>query len=428
MLKKIFFFCLLLKGSSIFGQTAGDTLQISNSYFSQSVSLAGLNARQFVLKASIRFEKIDSTANAAVWARVEQADGKNLLQKSTTTQDVRNGDWQTYTVQGPIDAKAERMFLGGSAAYNGNFYFDDFSLSVQNQNGEWNTIPVKDQGFESNSSLAWKSGNGKRVFFTKGFIQDVTSAFHSDGKHSLMLSGKGVMNYGANFAAGRTYKINGINIYCETYGSGFPLLLLHGNVQSISVFAAQIPFFQSRYQLIIPDCRARGRSSDDGEPLTYPTQADDMRQLLDSMNIKACNIIGWSDGGIIGLIMAMQYPSMVNKLVVSGANIQQDESVFGKKSYETMSARRMDTSLPRITRRLLGLMLDGPSIPFTDLSKIKAPVQYVIGDQDQISFEHTFQMYRATPRAQLFVVPGTSHYVLSEQPQVFNQAALKFLQ
>ncbi|MES2372563.1 MAG: alpha/beta hydrolase [Bacteroidota bacterium] len=428
MLKKIIFLLLLLKASSLFCQTAGDTLQISNAYFSQSLSLAGLNAKQFVLKASLRVAKIDSTANAAVWARIEQSGGKTLLQKSTTTQGALGTNWQTYTLQGVMDSSADRMFFGGSAAYNGRFYFDDFSLSIQNQNGEWKTVPITDQGFESNTLQAWKSGQGKRIFFTKGFTQEVTSVFHSDGNHSLMLSGNGVMNYGANFDAGHTYKINGINIYCETYGSGFPLLLLHGNVQSISAFAGQIPFFISKYQLIIPDCRARGRSGDNDEPLTYPIQADDMRQLLDSMHIKTCNIIGWSDGGIIGLIMAMQYPSMVNKLVVSGANIQQDESVFGKKSYETMSARRMDTSFLRMTRRLLGLMLDGPSIPFTDLSKIKAPVQYVMGDRDQISFEHTLQMYRATPRAQFFVVPGTSHYVLSEQPQVFNQAVWKFLQ
>ncbi len=428
MLKKFIFLLLLLKASSPFCQTAGDTLQISNAYFSQSFILNGLKAKQFVLKASVRVVKIDSTASASVWVRIEQAGGKSLLQKTTTTQAVGSANWQTYTVQGQIDSKADKLFFGGSACYNGKFYFDDFSLSIENENGEWNTILIPNQGFESNGMEGWKNGNGKRIFFTRGFTQEITSAFHFGGKYSLMLSSSGVMNYGANFNAARTYSINGVNIYCETYGSGFPLLLLHGNVQSISAFAAQIPFFQSKYQLIIPDCRARGRSGDSDEPLTYPLQADDMRQLLDSMHIQSCNIIGWSDGGIIGLIMAMQYPTMVNKLIVSGANIQENESVFGKESYQTMSARRRDTSLPKMTRKLLGLMLDGPDIPFTDLSKIKASVQYVIGDHDQISFEHTLQMYRSTPRAQFFVVPGTSHYVLSEQSQVFNQAAWKFLQ
>jgi pimeloyl-ACP methyl ester carboxylesterase len=109
--------------------------------------------------------------------------------------------------------------------------------------------------------------------------------------------------YGDNPEAGKYVKVNGINLYYESYGEGKPLMLIHGNGGSIINMGYQIEYFSTKYKVIIPDCRGRGKSEMNTDSLTYDLITADLVALLESLNIDSCNIIGWSDGGIIGLLM-----------------------------------------------------------------------------------------------------------------------------
>src|SRR6185436_1102382 len=136
--------------------------------------------------------------------------------------------------------------------------------------------------------------------------------------------------YGNNSSTGKYAEVNHIRIYYEVYGKGEPLLLLHGNSSSISTFDKQIPEFSKHFMVIAVDSRGQGKSSEDGKPYTYDLFADDMNALLDHLKLENVNIVGWSDGGNTGLIMAMKYPSKVKKLVTMGANVFINNEVVEK--------------------------------------------------------------------------------------------------
>lgn len=136
------------------------------------------------------------------------------------------------------------------------------------------------------------------------------------------------INYGANITASGKVKVKGAELYYETYGKGEPLLLLHGNSQSISVFKKQIKVFSKKYKVIAVDTRGQGKSTDSSiDPLSYDLYAEDMIILLDSLHINKTNILGWSDGGNTGLIMAAKYPKYVNKLAITGACTNPNDAV-----------------------------------------------------------------------------------------------------
>ncbi len=133
--------------------------------------------------------------------------------------------------------------------------------------------------------------------------------------------------YGKNDKVGRYVKTRGFNMYYETYGEGDPLLIIHGNGGSINNFLYQIPYFSKKYKVILADSRAQGKSVDAGDSLSYEMMTDDLNALLDTLHLDSCYVIGWSDGGINGLLLAMRHPAKVKKLAVTGANLWPDTTV-----------------------------------------------------------------------------------------------------
>ena len=130
------------------------------------------------------------------------------------------------------------------------------------------------------------------------------------------------IKYGSNNAAGNYKRINGINMYYETYGSGKPLIFLHGNGGSIYSSRAKIDYFKQFFKVIAIDSRGHGKSVDTTtKMLTYTQMANDIKVLLDSLGIDSANISGQSDGGILGLLIAINYPSKISKLAAFGANL-----------------------------------------------------------------------------------------------------------
>jgi pimeloyl-ACP methyl ester carboxylesterase len=132
--------------------------------------------------------------------------------------------------------------------------------------------------------------------------------------------------YGNNPAAGKYANVNGIKMYYETYGEGAPMVLVHGNGGSVASMANQIEYFKTKYKIIVADSRAQGKSSDTKARLTYEQITDDWAALLDQLHIDSAYFIGWSDGGIECLLMAIRHPDKVKMMAIMGANLQPDSS------------------------------------------------------------------------------------------------------
>ena len=242
------------------------------------------------------------------------------------------------------------------------------------------------------------------------------------------------LNYGNNPKAGKYLATRGIKIYYETYGKGEPLLLIHGNGGSIKDFKYQIGFFSKHYKVIVADNRAQGKTIDSSATLNYETMADDLNALLDYLKIKSANVIGWSDGGIDGLLLAIHHPDKVKKLVATGANLVPDDAVldpagvaFVADSRKALMVAKQDAATKN-TLKLINMMALEPHISFADLQTISCPVLVVGGDADVIKPSHTVQIFEGIKQANLWILPSSGHATLQRYKEEFNAKVLNFFQ
>jgi pimeloyl-ACP methyl ester carboxylesterase len=234
-------------------------------------------------------------------------------------------------------------------------------------------------------------------------------------------------DYGNNPAAGHYATVNGISLYYEIYGSGRPLILLHGNGGSIDAFRNQIPFFEKHFKVIAIDSRLQGKSGGSPDTISYDLMASDFCALLDQLNVDSAYVLGWSDGGIDGLIMAMKCPRKVKILAASGANVVPDSTalpysdILGMRNFVEHNTNASKTEIA-----LNKMMLEQPNIPFADLKQIHCPVLVMAGDHDIIKPEHTLKIFQSIPKASLCIFPDSNHGVCQQHPELFNQAVYDF--
>ena len=234
--------------------------------------------------------------------------------------------------------------------------------------------------------------------------------------------------YDHNEAAGKFYDINGFKMYTEVYGSGPALLMIHGNNGDMSAFSKNVPYFATHYQVILADSRSQGRSLDPDHPLTFEMMADDYAALLDAMHISSAYVIGWSDGGINALLLAMRHPEKVKRLVSTGANLWPTADAFRpglwddeKKEYGAGLHKDYATAKEKNDRKLFLLDWQEPHITLAQLHTIQAPSLIMCGDHDLISIAHTVLIYQNIPHANLWVVPNSGHGTLREHTDDFNR-------
>jgi pimeloyl-ACP methyl ester carboxylesterase len=254
--------------------------------------------------------------------------------------------------------------------------------------------------------------------------------------------------YGSNSEAGNYAMVNGIKMYYELYGEGDPVLLIHGGRGSIENFGLQIPELSKHFRIIAPDSRAHGRTSDSDQPLSYALMASDMAGLADELKMEKIDIMGWSDGGNTALEFAFAFPERVGKMVILGTNYTfripsvPDDGVimdpadpllvrmrpFLKKYFENSEKFcPAPERFPEIKRKWSELWNNHPDFTIEHLKEIKTPTLVISGDNDLYSPEQTITLSQSLPNSQLMIVPGATHFVHIEQPEIINRAAIKFL-
>ncbi|MBS1933167.1 MAG: alpha/beta hydrolase [Bacteroidetes bacterium] len=248
--------------------------------------------------------------------------------------------------------------------------------------------------------------------FSMVFSQDMKKI--EDDFNNQIKNGK--IPYGNNPAAGKYYDIRGFKMYCETYGQGQPVLIIHGNGGSINNFIYQIPYFSEKYKVIIADSRAQGKSKDDGDSLSYEMMADDYAALLSTLKIDSAFVIGWSDGGINGLLLTIRHPEKVKKLAITGANLVPDTTAVPKEvwdmvtpSYTLLKNKSDKNNEEKNNFKLMRLLVEQPHIPLIDLNKITIPTLVIGGDHDVIWPKHTLLIYQNIPNADLWILPNSGH-------------------
>ncbi|MCR5890166.1 alpha/beta fold hydrolase [Hymenobacter sp. J193] len=240
-------------------------------------------------------------------------------------------------------------------------------------------------------------------------------------------------HYGSNATTGHTVAVSGGQLYYERYGQGTPLLLLHGNGQSIAAFQKQISELARHFEVIAVDTRAHGRSPDHTTaPLTYDLFAEDVHQLLDSLHLPQVDVLGWSDGGNTALKLALAYPARIRRLAVMGANLFPTAEAI-EPDFLALLRRQLreaeqhpEAGQPH-RARLIRLLLQEPQLSFQAMAAVKVPVLVMAGEKDLVLEKHTRALARSLPQGQLRIFPGATHYAPQEVPGPFNEAVLTFL-
>jgi pimeloyl-ACP methyl ester carboxylesterase len=180
--------------------------------------------------------------------------------------------------------------------------------------------------------------------------------------------------------------------------------------------------------VIVADSRAQGRSTDKGDSLTYEMMADDYAALLDAMKIDSAYVIGWSDGGINGLLMAIRHPQKVKKLAITGTNLRPDSTAVWQEiwdmvgpAYSDLRDKSLKTDVEKNGFKLLRLLMEQPNIPLTDVNKVQAPTLVIGGDHDVIKEEHTMEIYKNIPHAYLWILPNSGHSTPVVYADEFNK-------
>ena len=238
--------------------------------------------------------------------------------------------------------------------------------------------------------------------------------------------------------------VNGIKIWYASFGTkearGEPVILLHGGLANANYWGNQVKALQSRYRVIVMDSRGHGRSSRDDKPYGYDLMASDVLALMDFLKIPKASIVGWSDGAIIGLDIALNHPERLTKLFAFAANSDPSgvsditsSPVFNafiaraEKEYETLSPT--PTEYQSFLAQVQKMWETQPNWTADDLARISVPVWIVDADHDEaIKRENIEFMAANVPNAGLLLQPEVSHFSFIQDPEQFTSDVLHFLQ
>lgn len=262
----------------------------------------------------------------------------------------------------------------------------------------------------------------KKITFLLAIVTTTTLAFAQSTVDKNQI--------GNNSTTGKYLTTRGIQLYYEIYGQGEPLLFIHGNGGSILNFSNQIPYFAEKYKVIAVDSRAQGKSTDDSDSLSYEIMADDLNALLDSLKTGPCFIIGWSDGGINALLLALRHPDKVKKMAITGANLWPDTTAVDpefSKIFEAEIAGLPPNTLSKNQLKLNRLLFEEPHITTTQLAKIQCPTLVMGGDHDVIRTDHTMLIANSIPQSYLWILPNSGHSTPIYYKDIFNMVVQDFL-
>jgi pimeloyl-ACP methyl ester carboxylesterase len=233
---------------------------------------------------------------------------------------------------------------------------------------------------------------------------------------------------------------DGARIWYATYGSGPPVILLHGGLGHSGNWGYQVPaLLTSGYRAVVIDSRGHGRSTRDARPFTYELMASDVSAVMDALHLEQAGLVGWSDGACTALILASKAPTRVTGVFFFACNMDPSgtkdvefspalKRCFGRhvKDYAQLSAT--PDQFDEFSEAVGLMQRTQPNYSENDLAQIRMPVAIVHSAHDEfIKREHAEYLARSIPNAEFIDLPGVSHFAPLQRPEQFNSAMLAFL-
>jgi pimeloyl-ACP methyl ester carboxylesterase len=245
------------------------------------------------------------------------------------------------------------------------------------------------------------------------------------------------------FVSQQTLDIDGVRIVYDITGDGPPVLLLHGGAADSTWWGELVPALEQTHTVIQMDSRGHGRSSFDDRQLTYRRLADDALALLDHLGFGAVDLVGWSDGGIIAIDIALRQPERLNRVVAFGANFDlsgfrtdnagappspayQLFSEVGPQRYSAQSPHpdRQDELLENLYR----MWTTEPNWTHDEIRSIQTPILVLDGiDEESIDIDHARLLADLLPNGTLTLIPNAGHFAMVDQPAAFTRIIVEYL-
>jgi pimeloyl-ACP methyl ester carboxylesterase len=260
--------------------------------------------------------------------------------------------------------------------------------------------------------------------------------------------------------SGQYHDVNGINLYVETYGSGRPLILLHGGLGAGEMFGPILPALADHHQVITVDLQGHGHTADIDRPLDVRLMGDDIAALIDHLGLAEPDVVGYSLGGGVALQTAIRHPEKVRRLVAASANIRRNaiypemleqQGQVGAAAAEFMKETPMYELYQRIAPRpedfpkLLDKIGTAMAQDFDysgQVRSLRVPTLIVAADADMAPPSHYVEVFglldggkrdggwmsegRPQGGHALAILPGLTHYNLFSSP-LFAAVTLAFL-
>jgi pimeloyl-ACP methyl ester carboxylesterase len=243
--------------------------------------------------------------------------------------------------------------------------------------------------------------------------------------------------------SGEYIEIGGTRFYYEMHGRGTPVLLMHGAWTSVESLMCQVGPISERFQVILVERRGHGRTPDTPGKFTYMQGARDMISILDGLGLERVDVVGWSDGAVIGLLMAREFPDRVRRLVsISGCYHPRGYTREFAREFEEGAVENVDPVISRVYgwvspdgadhfpvvfEKVKAMLSSHPRMTKRDLANIETPIMVMSGDEDIVSLEHSVNLYKGLRNGFLSIVPGSTHMLPLERSDLVNEQILQFL-
>ena len=240
-------------------------------------------------------------------------------------------------------------------------------------------------------------------------------------------------------AVAQYVQLGDVRTWYDEHGSGPPLVLLHGGLVDARWFEPNLPALAEHFHVYTPERRGHGHTPDVEGPISYPVMADDTIAFLDTVVGGPAHLVGHSDGAVTAMLVAMQRPDLVDRLVmISGGFDKSGEAVpdmpwdvaaidaFLGPAYGEVSPDGRD-HFPVVAAKIGEMAAKEPNLDVSELARVRARSLVMFADDDLMTLGHAVQMFDALPNAELAVVPGTSHFLTQEKPHLVNALVLDFL-
>ncbi len=386
--------------------------------YSHTINTKEYQGLNFRLHSSIRAEVEDDEAAAGMWARVDISEKEVGFFYNMHDRPVVKPEWETYTIEGTIDTNSYQMVFGALTYFNGNFYYDNFSLEIELEEGKWVTIYTEDFEGENYDFIPGinKGQNGINNLFEATITHDK----YANYGNVLTITGKSIPNYGVNNKAGNYAKVNDLQLYYEIYGEGQPLLVLLENGMRWNGPTHFPHFIEKGYQVIGVDIRGIGKSKEElkDQDYTFDLYASDIDLLLEKLKLDSVYVWGQGFGAMTGIYLAKNHPGRVKKLLANTVSLNSDTTGILPEIYHEFDKYINSVDDPQ-TKKLLNLAYLYTNVPLSDLHKVQAEVLLLFGDRDVVKLEHINNVFKNLPKANLCIMPGTTMLAPEEKKDLF---------